>query len=250
MNAILQARNLNNLTGLWKKLGAQPPAFSSNSTDIFQSPSWPNRCWLDAFASSDRVSHFTGQIKHFPVRIMVPVWGINTPQDEKLEAELREQGFAPTLLQTGMYLDLNESSNISENGLTIYKVTTPAQVTEWTRVASAAFGYAIDETVIAQLPGQADIELLLVNEKNQPQAIATALLFATGDTIGVHMVGVAPHGRGKGIAMQLMQTIIKQAKQQGYTYMTLQASPAGEGIYRKLGFQQQFVMRSFKRTPG
>src|SRR5690606_10849777 len=102
-----------------------------------------------------------------------------------------------TLLQTGMYLDLNESSNTSESGLTIYKVATPAQVTEWTRVASAAFGYAIDETVIAQLSGQADIELLLVNEKKQPQAIATALLFVTGDTIGVHMVGVAPHRRGK-----------------------------------------------------
>lgn len=249
MKQLLLEKNLNNLTTLWKKLGAKQPAFALDSPDIFQCPSWPNRHWLDAFSEIQRADFFAESFENLPLRFMVPVWGINTQHDEKIETQLRGRGFEPVLLQTGMYLELRQSNNTGECDLDIKKIETPAEVTEWTNVASAAFGYAIDEAVIAQLPGQADIDLLLVHEKSNPQqAIATALLFATGDTIGVHMVGVAPHGRGKGIAMQLMQSIISQAKQQGYAYMTLQASPAGEGIYRKLGFQQQFVMRSFKRV--
>lgn len=249
MKQLLLEKNLNNLTTLWKKLGAQQPEFALDNTDIFQCPSWPNRHWLDAFSENHRADFFAENFENLPPRLMVPVWGINTQHDKKIEAQLRAQGFEPVLLQTGMYLDLATDDVASECDLELKKVETPAEVTEWTSLASAAFGYAIDEAVTAQLPGQADIDLLLVHEKSNPQqAIATALLFATGDTIGVHMVGVAPHGRGKGIAMQLMQFIIGQTKQQGYAYMTLQASPAGEGIYRKLGFQQQFVMRSFKRV--
>lgn len=246
MKQILLEKNINNLKSLWKRFGAQQ--FTPDSNDIFQCPGWPNRHWLDAFSENHRADFFAKKIENLPLRLMVPVWGINTEHDEKLESHLRNQSFEPVLLQTGMYLDLPQSNDDSACDLDIKKVETPAQVIEWTSVASAAFGYAIDEAVIAQLPGQADIDLLLVHEKSNPQqAIATALLFATGDTIGVHMVGVAPHGRGKGIAMQLMKSIISQAKQQGYAYMTLQASTAGEGIYRKLGFQQQFVMRSFKK---
>lgn len=194
---------------------------------------------------------------------MVPVWGINPAQDAILETALRAKNFAPVLLQTGMYLSLSERETPGECSLKIHTVATPAHIQEWTKVASTSFGYAIDAAVIAQLlqRPQPDITLLLAYHINEsahdntniaadnanPQAVATALLFTTGNTMGVHMVGVLPSARGQGIALQLMQAIIRSAKQQGCQAITLQASAAGEGIYRRLGFQEQFLLRSFKR---
>jgi len=259
MKQLLLEKNLNNLTTLWKKLGAQQPAFARQSPDIFQSANWPNRYWLDAFSEADRAAFFSQHIETIPPHVLVPIWGINPQNDELLETALRTNGFEPVLVQTGMYLELTASSHGGLTNLDIRKVETATQTSEWTQIASASFGYAIDETVIAQLPSQSDIELLLVyhpednstagmSEAGRPQAIGTALLFTTGDTMGVHMIGVLPTGRGKGIAMQLMNFIIHKAKQLGCNTMTLQASAAGEGIYRKLGFQPQFSMRSFRKT--
>lgn len=258
MNRKLLKKNINNLTCLWQIMGAQTPVFAAGSNDIFASSRWPNRCWLDAFSSGERALFFAQHLNALPAHIMVPVWGINAENDNLLEAALQAKGFLPVLMQTGMYLNLADSNHNTACAQEIHNVETPAQIAEWTHIASTSFGYDIDEPVIATLPKQPDIELLLVHdienkiapaaEKfDQPQGIATALLLTTGDTLGVHMVGVLPNGRGRGIAMQLMQAIIGKAKQQGCKTITLQASKAGEGIYRKLGFQAHFAMRCFKK---
>lgn len=248
MDTLLVARNLNNLTGLWQKMGARPVAPAG---DIWQSPSWPYRCWLEPSAAASRVAdamaYIAQQQESLPAATLVPLWGINAQSDALFAEALHARGFAPALLQTGMSLALADSPSYVACGLNIQPVQHTEQAALWARTASIAFGYEVAAAVINQLLGDNNIELLLVHEPEGEAAIATALLFATGDTLGVHMVGVVPAWRGKGVALALMQAIIAKAQRQGYGYITLQASAAGEGIYRRLGFSAQFAMRSFKK---
>ena len=43
-----------------------------------------------------------------------------------------------------------------------------------------------------------------------------------------------------------MQTIMNQAKRNGYKHLTLQASDMGKGLYLKLGFQEDFIIRNYQ----
>jgi GNAT superfamily N-acetyltransferase len=47
---------------------------------------------------------------------------------------------------------------------------------------------------------------------------------------------VSEEWQGKGIGGRLMNEVVKRAKNQGVV-VGLEASPAGEGLYRKLGFE-------------
>jgi GNAT superfamily N-acetyltransferase len=52
-----------------------------------------------------------------------------------------------------------------------------------------------------------------------------------------------PQYRRRGIARQLMQTIIAWCKQQGFARVTLHASEHGHALYESLGFQESNEMR-------
>ncbi|GAA3526476.1 hypothetical protein GCM10022394_01980 [Zobellella aerophila] len=77
--------------------------------------------------------------------------------------------------------------------------------------------------------------------------MATALLNKTGEVIGVHQVGVPPEHRGKGIANGLMQRLIAACQDWGDRHITLQASGAGEDLYRRQGFEPRFRIKSYRR---
>jgi ribosomal protein S18 acetylase RimI-like enzyme len=49
----------------------------------------------------------------------------------------------------------------------------------------------------------------------------------------------------KGLGEKLMSTLLFQAKGQGFGYVTLQASQPGRGLYLKLGFKEQFVLKNY-----
>ena len=73
----------------------------------------------------------------------------------------------------------------------------------------------------------------------------TAIAYQTGNTLGVHQVGVPKAFRGKGIAKTLMAHLVWFAKQQKCDLMTLQASKGGLPIYVSMGFTQDFTFTHF-----
>ena len=54
--------------------------------------------------------------------------------------------------------------------------------------------------------------------------------------------------RGRGLASALLRGILAVAAREGKRTATLQAMPAGQGVYARLGFRQVSLLRAFTRA--
>lgn len=67
---------------------------------------------------------------------------------------------------------------------------------------------------------------------------ATSLLFINGKTAGIYYVATLPEYRNRGLGYFVTLAAMRAAKTAGYRNIILQATPAGEKIYRRIGFQE------------
>ena len=76
--------------------------------------------------------------------------------------------------------------------------------------------------------------------------VASALALPYGDEFGwISMVLVTESWRRRGLATRLLKDCMDLLEDRGLAQI-LDATPAGEGVYRPLGFQDQFVMRRWE----
>ncbi len=239
--------NIDNLTGLWKAMGVTVPPSEAPAT-LNISESWPHRCWLDWNATEDQLVHLANTLAALPRRGIVPVWPWPQGGVAALQSALAHHGFTERSALTAMVLPLDtvDTEWVSDGATEM--VTTAEGIHTWTDVCSQAFGYAIDETVTQRLGGVAHLDFFLARVDGV--AAATALTYMTGDTIGIHQVGVPKDFRGQGVAKRLMDHVMAHCRASGCRQVTLQASKAGAGIYRKIGFEDQFTIRNYQRVAG
>jgi ribosomal protein S18 acetylase RimI-like enzyme len=256
--------NIDNLTRLWKKYGVQ---IIDKNTQLIKNTSWPYRCWFDLPAS---VQNYL-QLKHLDTTAIVPMWSepenadieenensnlssqLFLTKQSSLEVELVKKGWQCLFSQTAMYLAISPAVLFTikdkiklRKGFTVKLVTKTQELMAWVDIASKAFGYVIDQSVIESLMNDSDIRLLLAYDNDE--AIATALMYKTGSIIGVHQVGVKPEVQGKGFSRLLMSEIIVNCAEWKGTHIVLQASHAGKRLYDKLGFQAQFLINNYQRV--
>lgn len=236
----LDKANVDNLTDLWRAMGIRTDLVTPG---LHGSISWPDRYWFDWGAEPDTVPDDV--LTQLPLRAMVPVWA-GDDRNSPLQRTLERNGFTVSLVQRAMYLSLDGWSEDSDGSLAITRVASLSQVESWTDICSRAFGYRIDPAVIHRIAQNPNARLLLVRADGE--LVATALLYKTGPVIGVHQLGVLPEQRGKGIAGALMRDILAACREWRGRLITLQASTAGEGLYRKLGFEPQFNIATYRRA--
>lgn len=240
----LDQLNIDNLTSLWRTMGVENHSeFATDGLNI--SHTWPNRFWFEWSATSAQIAKLNYCLHRLPVRAVIPVWTGAGVQAAELEKLLLAAGYEILFSQLAMYLDLRSVQVAPVPELDIVTPDTPAVVEIWSATASAAFGYEIDSAAIHALLGVPEVKLLLLNRTGQ--AAATALVYKTGDVFGVHLVGVTNSYRGQGIARAMMHYVIQYCISMGGQYLTLQASAAGEPLYRELGFVEQFVIKNYQR---
>ena len=75
---------------------------------------------------------------------------------------------------------------------------------------------------------------------------------AEGDRdLGFYFVATHPDHQGKGLTTRLMAVALAEAKERGFATASLQASAAGEPVYRALGFDPYFRFHMYeRRKPG
>lgn len=237
--------NIDNLTSLWRKMGAELYP-RGDSKGMYASESWPDRFWFDWDVNTNQLETIDGLLAHLPKRGIVPVWAKDEAGIKHLEYCLKKNSFAVVLEQTAMYLELENYIVSKKTAAVITKVFSERDIETWTQTASQAFGYDIDVSVIQKISHCFDIHLFLYFHGGE--AAGTALLYKTGHITGVHQVGVRKPYQGKGIASSLMLHVLNVCKTWGTQYVMLQASSAGKGLYRRLDFIEQFMIRSYKRT--
>jgi GNAT superfamily N-acetyltransferase len=68
-----------------------------------------------------------------------------------------------------------------------------------------------------------------------------------GADLGFYFVATHPDSRGRGLASRLMTVALADAVERGMETSSLQGSPMGQPIYRKLGYQGDFTVRMYER---
>jgi GNAT superfamily N-acetyltransferase len=235
----LKKANIDNLTGLWNKMGTQASP-SLVVQELNASKSWPHRYWFDWGTDTNQISELSEALDQLPSQAMFPVWDESAEIEFRLKQLVYKKGFSVSLEQTAMYLSLEEHNSVALPSMDIEQVHSPQEIETWTEIASESFGYQIDVSSIIKVADDSDVQILQVYHEGQPAA--TAMLHKTGEIIGVHLVGVPKRFRGKGIAYLLMQYIIESCHAWGGKYVTLQSSAAAESIYKRLGFKEQFII--------
>lgn len=256
--------NLNNLTGLWKKYGFDVLKDRIGPTMLIN-PRWPYRCWYEspAFVDDQRDNplpaiDYDVLLSGIPQATIIPICSFVSSrpinllpfqaEHDLLEQALIAQKWTCHFEQTAMFLELPDKTAIAPSVNAEFRIriiTSYEELALWVGVCEDAFGYEIEPLVLGPLINDKDIRIILGDLNGQ--AVAAALLYKTGNTIGIHQVGVRKTFQGKRIASCLMNEILALCVQWGGKNAVLQASEAGLSLYRRLGFNNRFVIKNYRR---
>jgi GNAT superfamily N-acetyltransferase len=241
----LNQKNIDNLTTFWSACGKKDILIPDGSV-MHCSDFWPNRLWLnfDSELNSQRIEDLLKQANEERDNIVIPIWNDIDPSLHKLFVNA---GFASSLKLEKMYLPHRSFNPFPECELTFTQVNNKESSHSWAKTAGDSFGYHIDNQVIEGLIGLQGFYVFLAKVNDRP--VGTGMLLKTENIVGLHMIGVLPSQRRKGYARQIMHGLLSLAYELDCDYMTLQASTAGEPLYRQLGFERQGPIVGYKRIP-
>ncbi len=234
----LHVENIENLTNLWrfasKKVGEYKYVNGYEIGSISQSE-WPNRLW---FSSRLEIPLLTEMMDQNPSLHTVTTWGDHLSYNQEVLTSL---GFKLKLEQYAMSLELAEAPE-STNRTSLQQVIDYDSSLKWSSAFADAFGYTISTETIMKTKDSVDY--YLGHYKGEP--IGTVALFIHNSRIaGIHSMGILPSMRRRGFAEDLLLQVLNIAKQKGVMYATLQSSAMGKRLYQKVGFQEQFPIKSF-----
>ena len=245
--------NIDNLTSLWRAVSKPFNAIHTMPDyeySYIKDSSWPNRIWLKPATkplTPELLEKIQIQLASIPTTLRFPRFDtptnpITTNENQLLQAN----GFALLFDQIGMTLELTHDYEVDTN-LDIIHITTEAQAKQWTDIYPSSFDHYIHPKILLAAKG---VDFYLATLNNQP--IGTALLYTQPQqkVSGFHCLGIIPSARRCGHAEQLMRYLLNIAINQGSRYATLQASPLGQKIYQRLGFQSQFTLKNYALTNG
>lgn len=252
--------NIYNLTQLWKKYGSAKVKLNTRSNkedapSVYINDGWPHRCWHEGETPINDPAWLT----QLPETTILPVWPILdvnenskiSVKQNQLEQNLINLNWQCQLEQTAMYLSLENDCALDKTlqpkiNFVVKRIYNNEEIKHWSDIASKAFGYEIESSVIENLTNDKDIQIILAYYNDHP--VATGLLYKTDSVIGVHQVGVPPEFQGRGFARLLMKELIGLCRTYKASHIVLQASKSGKPLYEKLGFSEQFLIRSYKNS--
>ena len=183
-----------------------------------------------------------------------------TPAD--LEQRLEARGFAEADEEYGMVLDLRdwpERSAASAAGRdepgAVAIVEDTDGLDDFLAVMGGAYGWSDDGrhdawAELYRLPGVlADETLRHVVVRDGGVPVACASLFSADGHAFVTNVGTVPDARGRGLGTRATLAVLDIAVRQGSPTASLTASRMGRGVYARIGFQEDALLRR-RISPG
>jgi GNAT superfamily N-acetyltransferase len=152
----------------------------------------------------------------------------------------------------GMAIDLHalDEAMSSPPSLTIERVQDAETLRTWLRVMTV--GSDIPQEGLALLlelvtrhgfTDDPSVHYYLGLLADQP--VATSLLYLAGGVAGIYNVATLPEFRHQGIGSALTVAPLLQARTWGYHIGTLQSSPMGLSLYRRLGFREYCMFQAY-----
>ena len=162
------------------------------------------------------------------------------------DADLERAAEAAGLLRVGEMPAMILRRRLSEPGpppgVTLGPVRTPDDVAGYATVMAAAYATygmapevatsALGERAVLEAP---HIVTLLARLEGRP--VAGAMTIVTHGVAGIYWVGTVPDARGRGLAALVTRVAGNAGFDLGARMASLQASPMGEPVYRRMGYE-------------
>jgi len=167
-----------------------------------------------------------------------------------LGEHLLKHGLTSSDSGSGMAVDLlalNEDL-ASPSGLTIEVVGDEKTLEGFVHASFPSFGLLdIEENACSELLDSLGFEMPLRSYVGflDGKPVATSQLFLDGGVAGIYWVATVPEARRQGIGAAVSLAALREARVMGYRIAVLGASPMGECLYRRLGFQEYCRMSNY-----
>lgn len=142
----------------------------------------------------------------------------------------------------------------SVDGVTVRLASTAEDVAAYAHVAGQAFadmGIPAEETRAVLDHPQAILvpEVCVALGEVEGEVVAGAMALLVGDRPDAYVAWVATLGaaRGKGLGDLVTRTVTNEAFRRGAGFASLEASPFGENIYRRMGYEERYRYRVLLR---
>jgi GNAT superfamily N-acetyltransferase len=171
----------------------------------------------------------------------VKAWTVWTRTgDRKAAAALEQAGHTLDATPAAMAMPLAGWEPAAGRGARIG----PIDVAGITRINDAAYGW---EGEFTRGFMQAPDELRRYGASVDGDQVACAAWLRIEDDCTVYMVACLPEAQGHGLATDLMNRMLSDARAEGCTTTTLQSSKAGYPIYRRLGYRDLGRLEMWER---
>lgn len=237
----LVEKNRENLLAMWRLVNKNMNVYKEDvevEYGALEYSKWPNRIWSNKVLTKEEVAKMKTILLKEKTSMVIPCWDLPNQETYKL---LETAGFAQRMSQVGMSLKLKKPNQPVE-GIKFTKVVDQEKAELWSTLFYKAFNYKIATGIIVD--NLKDLDFLIAYKEGVP--VGTVLLYIHDEKVmGIHCMGVIPEHRRKGYAELMMTNVLHIAYVKDAKYCVLQASNAGKGLYLKLGFKEQFIVRTY-----
>lgn len=155
---------------------------------------------------------------------------------------LSAAGFTHSSSENAMWADLHRFSSSVASVVDIQRMSTPGQLADYARVLAVLWdppAKTVCEfyrmTTKAALADDCAARYFVGYLAGNPMAAGE--VFFGGGVAGIYNIATQVEVRCRGIGGAMTTAALNNAIDEGYPMMVLQASPEGEPVYRRLGFQ-------------
>ena len=167
--------------------------------------------------------------------------------DRNLAAAAESAGFRAVFEMPEMILDAPLAAGLVPAGAELRKLSDPSEVPDFWRVAKVAYatngfppevfaGYTRHEGLLAE-----NVAAFVAYVDGEPLSIAMTIV--NNDVAGIYWVGSVERARGQGLGRAVTVAATNAGFALGAELASLQASPMGQPIYAKLGYETIFDYR-------
>lgn len=203
-----------------------------------QHPQLNGVMWMGAGDLADKVALARRQLQGVPWH-----WWVGPDSDPATLETLLSQGGTRIGSAPVMVVPTDAVNEIAAPAeLEIEQVQSPESMREWVTAYAPAMGVAASDiplmTTVEQARTDAPGSLVRFAGRVDGKIVGVSELLIAHGVAGIYLVATLEAQRRRGVGAALTHAAIALARQRGFSLATLQATPVGQLLYRRMGFTQ------------